>query len=93
MHNSISGTTETLHKEEIQMEIEKQQEIGTNSPEEGDKYLMEINLEDLENKPGKNQQYWLLSMHASRESSRLRAYNITRPPEGRAYRRAINTLT
>ena len=31
------------------MEIGKQQELGTDSLEEGDKYLMEINLEDLEN--------------------------------------------
>ena len=27
----------------------KQQELGNDSLEEGDKYLMEINLEDLEN--------------------------------------------
>ena len=31
VHDSISGTTATLPKEEIQMEIEKQQELGTNS--------------------------------------------------------------
>ena len=49
MHDSISGTTATLRKEEIHMEIEKQQELGNDSLEEGDKYLMEINLEDLEN--------------------------------------------
>ena len=34
------------------MEIEKHQELGTDSLVEGDKYLMEINLEDLENTPG-----------------------------------------
>ena len=34
------------------MKIEKQQELGTNSLEEGDKYLMEINLEDMENTSG-----------------------------------------
>ena len=33
VHDSISGTTATIHKEEIQMEIEKQQELGTNSLE------------------------------------------------------------
>ena len=93
VHDSISGKTATLHKEEIQTEIEKQQELGTDSLEEGDKYLMEINLEDLENTSGENQQYWLLTIRAARESIRLRAHNITRPPEGRPYRRAINTLT
>ena len=47
MNNSISGTSATLRKEVIQMEIEKHQELGTNSLEEGDKYLISINLEDL----------------------------------------------
>ena len=75
------------------MEIEKHQELGTDSLEEGDKYLMDINLEDLENTPGENQQYWLLAIRAARESSRLRAQNRTRPPEGRAYIISINTLT
>ena len=36
------------------MEIEKYQKLGTYSLEEGDKYLMKINLEDLENTSGKN---------------------------------------
>ena len=57
VHNSISVTSAKLHKEDIQMEIEKQQELGTDSLEEGDKYMTEINLEDLENTSGKNQQY------------------------------------
>ena len=67
VHDSISGTTSTLHKEEIQMEIEKQQELSTDSLEEGDKYVMEINLEDLENTSGEKQQYWLLAICAARE--------------------------
>ena len=75
------------------MEIEKYQELGTDSLEEVDKYLMEINLEDLENISGENHQYWLLSIRAVRESSRLRTHNRTRPPTGRAHRRAINNLT
>ena len=93
MHNSISETTATLHKEDIHMDIEKQQELGTDSLEEGDKYLTEINLEDLENTSGEKQQYWLLAIHAARESSRLSTHTITQPPEQRAYRREINTLT
>ena len=93
VHDSISGTTSTLHKEEIQMEIEKQQELSTDSLEEGDKYVMEINLEDLENTSGEKQQYWLLAICVARKLSRLRTHNRTRPPEGRAYRRAINTIT
>ena len=76
-HNSISGTIATLHKEEIQTEIEKHQELGTDSLEERYEYLTEINLEDLENKSGEKKQCWLLAIHAAKESSRLRAHNRT----------------
>ena len=65
-HNSISGTTATLRKEEIQMEIEKYQELDNDSLEEGDKYQMEINVEDSENTSGEKQQYWLLSIRVAR---------------------------
>ena len=75
------------------MEIEKQQELGTDSLEEGYKYLMEINLEDLENTSGEKEQYWLLAIRAAIESIRLRAHNRTWSSEGRTYRSAINTLT
>ena len=44
----------TLHKEEIRIEKEKQKELGTDSLEEGDKYLMEINLEDMEKHQAKS---------------------------------------
>ena len=66
VHDSMSETSETLRKEEIHMEIEKQQELGTDSLGKGDKYLMEINLEDLEETSGKRQLYWLLSIRAAR---------------------------
>ena len=92
MHDSMSETSETLRKEEIHMEIEKQQELGTDSLGKRDKYLMEINLEDLKNTSGERQLYWLLEIRAARESSRLRTHNRTRPPAGRSHRRAINTI-
>ena len=75
------------------MEIEKQQELGTDSLEEGDKYLMDINLEDLENTSGERQQYWLLEISAARELSRLRTHNRNRTPTGRKHRSSINTPT
>ena len=75
------------------MDIEKQQELGTDSLEEVDKYPMEIKLEDLENTSGERQLYWLLAIRAARESIRLRTHNRTRPPAERAHRRAINTIT
>ena len=75
------------------MEIEKHQELGTDSLGKGDKYLMDIILEHLENTSGERQLYWLLAIRAARELSRLRTHNRTRPLAGQAHRRSINTIT
>ena len=40
VHDSVSGTTASLKKEEIQMEIEKQQELGEEGLLEEDEYLL-----------------------------------------------------
>ena len=39
---------------------------------EEDKYLLEVNLEDLETTNGEGQEYWLLAIRAAREACRLR---------------------
>ena len=52
VNDLIPGTSATLRKEYIHMEIEKKQELSTDSLEEGDKYLMEINLENMETTSG-----------------------------------------
>ena len=62
------------------MEIEKHQELGTDALEEGDKSLMEINLEVMENTSGERQQYWLLAIQAAREARKLRAHPRNCPP-------------
>ena len=80
VHDSVSGVTALLRKEEIQMEIEKKQELGNNGLLEEDLYLLEVNLEDLETTSGERQEYWLLAIRAAREACRLRAQsdnNIT----------------
>ncbi len=48
-------------KEEIQIAVEEQQEIGLEELGGEDKYLMEINLDDLETTSGEHQAYWLPS--------------------------------
>ena len=40
---------------------------------EEDKYLLEVNLDDLENTSGEQQEYWLLAIRAAREARRLRS--------------------
>jgi len=67
------GQSFALRKEEIQMEIEMQQELGEEGLLEEDKYLLEVNLEDLETTNGERQEYWLLAIRAAREACRLRS--------------------
>ena len=61
--------------------------------EEGDKYLMKINLEDMENTSGERQQYWLLAIRAAREARKLRSQSRTRTPTGTSHRREFNSIT
>ena len=72
IHDKISGMLALERKEEIQVAIEEQLEMGTAGLEEDDLYLMEINLEDLESTSGESQAYWLLAVQAARDAFRLR---------------------
>jgi hypothetical protein len=66
VHNAISGTQATRRKEELQMEIQEQRDLGREGLREEDEYLMEINLDNLENSLGESQQYWLLAIRVAR---------------------------
>ena len=72
IHDKVSGMLALERKEEIQVAIEEQLEMGTAGLEEDDLYLMEINLEDLESTSGESQAYWLLAVQAARDAFRLR---------------------
>ena len=72
VHDATSGTLATLRKEELQMEIEKQQELGGEGLLDEDRYLLEVNLDDLETTSGEWQEYWLLAIRAAREACNLR---------------------
>ncbi len=71
MHDKVQGTIVTQCKEELQREIEAQQDQGFNGLLEEDQFLAEVNLEDLENTSGEQQEYWLVAMHAAREARLL----------------------
>ncbi len=53
------------------MEIECQQELGTEGLLEEDSFLAECNLGDLEDTSGKKETCWLLAIQATWEASRL----------------------
>jgi hypothetical protein len=57
VHNKISGTPVMLWKEELQLEIEWQQELGTAGPLDEDCHLAECNLGDLEDSSGAKETY------------------------------------
>ncbi len=76
VHDRITGTLATQRKEELQMEIERQQELGTEGLLEEDCYLAECNLGDLETTSGIKETYWLLAIQAAREAGRLEGLQI-----------------
>jgi hypothetical protein len=45
--------------------------MGLDGMAEEDRYLLEINLEDLERTSGEHQAYWLLAVKAARQASSL----------------------
>ena len=62
VHDKISGTLVTLRKEELQLEIKRQQELGTAGVLDKDCHLAECNLRDLEDSSGATETYWLLAI-------------------------------
>ncbi len=58
------------------MEIERQQELGTEGLLEEDCYLAECNLGDLKTTSGIKETYWLLAIQATREARRLEGLQI-----------------
>ena len=72
-HDSVAGTLATMKKEQLQIEIERQKDMGIGEDwEREDQFLAEVNLEDLESTSGANQEYWLLAIRTAREAARLR---------------------
>jgi hypothetical protein len=69
VHDRISGIQATQQKEELQMAIEAQQDMGWEGLLEEDQYLVELNLKDLEHTLGEQQEYWLVAIQAAREAS------------------------
>lgn len=71
VHDAVSGTLATARKEELQQAIETQHTMGIQDLQEEDRYLLEINLQDLEYTSGETQEYWLLAITAARNASVL----------------------
>ena len=65
VHDRVAGTLATQSKEVLQAEIETQLELGADDLLEEDKYLLEVNLGNLEDSTGDTQAYWLLAIRTA----------------------------
>ena len=54
-----------------------QQKLGEEVLAEEDKYLLKINLEDLETTSGEKQTYWFLAIQLMQEGRRLKAQALS----------------
>ena len=72
VHDTVSGWKAAERKENLQREIERQIEMGGEGLEDQDRYLLDINLDDLETSSGEDQYYWLVAICAAREDRELK---------------------
>ena len=72
VHDAVSGLKAVERKEELQREIEHQILLGGTGLDEQDRYLLEINVGDLETSSGEDQYYWLLAIRAARVDRKLK---------------------
>ena len=78
VHDGVSGTLANKRKEELLARIEEVQAMGGGELSEEEKFLSEVNLEDLEHSNGERQTYWLLAMETyARRRVRLRGAAAT----------------
>jgi len=71
VHDNTTGTLITEHKLELLKEIDRQKELGAEGLLEEDKYLLEINHDELVRSNGEREEYWLLAIHAARKACLL----------------------
>ena len=89
VHNTIGGLKTAQRKQELQSEIKQQIDQGGEGLDEQDRYLLEINLEDLASSTREEQYYyWMISLQEASEFRRLKVTKINRAAGTRDERRA-----
>ena len=68
-------TGDLASKRELRKALEDQIELGEEGLAKEDEYLLDINLDDLDDSSGEDQAIWLLALKAPREAHRLRDRN------------------
>jgi hypothetical protein len=82
VHDRTAGEIVSRRKEEIREALEEQLEFGEEGLAEEDRFLLEINLDDLDNSSGEDQTYWLLSLQAARAARQLQLRQNTDAARG-----------
>ena len=72
VHDKLSGFYSTQGRERLQRELELQMERGGEDLCEEDKWLLEVNLSDLNKSSGKREAYWLMAMDLARAKFQAR---------------------
>ena len=72
VHDGTTGALAMVVKEDLQRAIEDKVEKGVEGLDEQDRWLLEINLGNLEDASGEDHYYWLLAIQAARVSRELR---------------------
>ena len=72
IHDSSKGVLAVQRREKLLEEIEKQIQLGGEGLDEKDEWMLEVNLDDLEEgSTGVYETYWLLAIETARERYRL----------------------
>ncbi len=79
VHDPASGTVATAKNEELLLENERQRDLGDTGLVEEDKYLAEVNLEEMASSSGERQHYWLLAIQTARKHYALWAQRESHP--------------
>jgi hypothetical protein len=70
-----TGDLASKRKEELRRALEDQIELGGEGLAREDEYLLDINLDDLDDSSGEDHAIWLLALRAAREAYQLRGNN------------------
>ena len=79
LHDPVSGTIATAKKEELLLEIEHQRALGDSGLLDEDKYLAEVNLDEMLATSGEHQHYWLLAIKTACKAKLLQEQKGDRP--------------
>ena len=71
VHDATDGRLSLIRKEDILAQIEEQLAMGGEDLLDEDQYLMEVNLDGLEDSNGSRHEYWLLAIRSARVASAI----------------------